>query len=118
MTQAEKTSHTLHCQDPWFSLMKNGKKLVEGRKNSAKNSQIKAGDTIVFYFHNEQFLTQVTEVRKYVSLEAYLHDVTVEKALPGIPTFEEAVHTYLQWNSQEEIEELGFLGIFIKVLLE
>jgi ASC-1-like (ASCH) protein len=107
-------THTLHCQEPWFSLLKSGKKPVEGRKNSPKYQQIKAGDFIKFHVGQESFLAQVIEVRHFASLEEYLRGVTVEKALPGITSFEDAVRTYLQWNTREEIEKEGFLGIFIR----
>ena len=111
---AESKTHTLHCQEPWFSLLRSGKKTVEGRKNSPKYQHIKAGDYIKFHVGQESFLAVVTEVRRFASLEEYLRGVTVEKALPGIASFEDAVRIYLQWNTRQEIEKDGFLGIFIK----
>jgi ASC-1-like (ASCH) protein len=108
--------HSLHCEEPWFSLLASCQKPVEGRKNSPKNAVIQAGDYLSFYCEDKSFVSEVVEVKKYPSLEAYLRDVTIEKALPGITSFEDAIHTYLQWNSREDIEKLGFLGIFIQPL--
>ena len=107
----------IHCQDPWFSFIRQGIKPVEGRKNIKIYSEITAGDTINFSNGKETFSAIVTEVRSYVSIEQYLFDVTVEKALPGINTVDEALKIYYQWSTQEQIRKYGFLGIFITPLL-
>ncbi len=106
----------IHCEDPWFSLIRQGIKPVEGRKNTHTYKKIKAGDLINFSNGKESFKATVTEVRQYASLEEYLEDVTVEKALPGISSFEEALKIYHQWSSPEKLLQYGFLGIFIKPL--
>lgn len=102
------------CDEPWFSYIRKGIKPVEGRKNSPKNQKIKVGDFIEFSNGNETFLALVEEVRAYSSLEDYLKDVTFQKALPGVSSFEDAIATYLQWSTLDEIKENGFLGIFVK----
>lgn len=108
------TLHRLHCQEPYFSLIHQGLKCVEGRKNSPKYQMIRQGDRIEFFCGSEAFLTEVVEIRCYPDLVAYLSDVTPQKALPGIQTMDEAVAIYLQWSSEEEIARFGFLGIFVK----
>lgn len=105
------------CDEPWFSYLKQGIKPVEGRKNSPKYQHLDAGDYIQFINEkNEQFLALITEIRTYKSLEDYLYDVTLEKALPGVHSFHEALKIYLQWSSPEEIDKYGFLGIFVTSL--
>ena len=104
----------VHCQDPWFSLIKEGIKTVEGRKNTHTYKKLQEGSLINFSNGKESFQAVVTEVRQYPSLEKYLEDVTLEKALPGISSFEEALAIYYQWMTAEEIKQYGFLGIFIK----
>ncbi|CRX39527.1 ASCH domain-containing protein [Estrella lausannensis] len=108
--------HRIHCEEPYFSLIREGLKRVEGRKNSPKYQLISPGDTIEFYCGDNSFLTTVTEIRRYDTLTAYLEDVTPEKALPGIQTMEEATAVYLQWSTEEEIARSGFLGIFVKTI--
>lgn len=108
--------HRLHCEEPYFSLIRKGLKRVEGRKNSPKYQSIKQGDSIEFYCGDQSFLTEVTEVRLYRDLRAYLEDVTPPKALPGVRTMEEAIAIYLQWSREEEIARFGFLGIFVKTI--
>lgn len=105
----------LNCDEPWFSLIRDGIKPVEGRKNSPKYQPIQAGDFIDFSNGDEHFMTIVTEIRRYSSVEEYLEDVTITKALPGVPSFTEAVKTYHLWNTPEEIQKHGFLGIFVKI---
>lgn len=104
------------CNDPWFTHLRNGVKPVEGRKNTPKHQKIHAGCLIEFSNGTEKFLASVIEIRSYPTLEAYLNDVTVQLALPGISSFEEAMNVYYQWSTPDEIEKHGFLGIFIKLI--
>jgi len=107
----------MHCGEPWFSYIREGIKPVEGRKNSPKYQKIQVDDFIEFSNGKEHFRTIVTEIRAYASLEDYLDDVTVQKALPNVSSYEEAIKTYHQWSTPEEIQTYGFLGIFIKLVL-
>ena len=107
----------LSCVEPWFSLIQKGVKTVEGRKNSPKYQKIRVGDLIDFTNETNRFRTVVTEIRHYISLEAYLNDVSVQNALPGISSLQKAVEIYHQWSTPQEIEQHGFLGIFVKVII-
>lgn len=42
-------------------------------------------------------------------------ECTLEKALPGVATFEEGLKIYSQWNSPQDIERWGFMAIFFQV---
>lgn len=108
------TTFNIHCEDPWFSLIRKGIKPVEGRKSTHSYKKIKVGDKINFTNGTENFLAIVTEIREYATIENYLEDVTLEKALPGIKTVEEGLNIYYQWSSEEKIRQYGFLGIFVK----
>lgn len=110
------TVHQIHCEEPWFSLIREGKKPVEGRKNTHSYRKIKAGDKINFVNGTESFLAIVQKILLYPSLDEYFEDVTLEKALPGIISLEEGKNVYYQWNSEEKIKEFGLLGIFVKPL--
>lgn len=110
------TTFQIHCEDPWFSLIRQGIKPVEGRKGTHSYKKIKAGDFINFSNGKESFMATVTEVREYKSLEEYLRDVTIEKALPGVTSFEEALSIYHQWSTPEQLQKYSFLGIFIQPL--
>lgn len=107
----------IHCEDPWFSLIRQGLKSVEGRKNTHSYKKLQVGSFINFSNGKESFMAVVTEVRSYSSLEKYLEDVTVDKALPGIVSLEEALKVYYQWSAPEKINQYGFLGIFIRPIV-
>jgi len=106
--------HTMHCQDPWFTKIKEGIKPVEGRKGKEIFRRIKPGDTIQFTNGSESFNAKVSKVDTFSNVEEYLEKVGVEKALPGIKSIEEGLEIYYQWSTPEEIDELGFLGIWVK----
>jgi ASC-1-like (ASCH) protein len=118
MSKKEPAIHEMHCQEPWFSYIRNQIKPVEGRKNTLKHQQYKVGDYIRFYHGKKNFLTMITKINLYPSLDAYLHDVSPSTALPYIDSFDEAKKIYLQWSTEEEIKKWGFLGIFVKVIEE
>jgi len=115
MKNSHPKTFVLHCEEPWFSLIRQGIKPVEGRKKSPKYEAIRPGDLIDFQNNGEEFRALVTEIRSYNSVQEYLQDVTVEKALPGIASIEEAIQIYHQWSTKEELAS-GFLGIFVQPL--
>ncbi len=108
----------LQCENPWFDLLRSGVKPVEGRKNSPKYHHIQPGDTIEFLWQDEIFWAHVIDVRRYDTLEAYLQDVTIQKALPGVSSLDEALRIYYQWNTPQEILKYGFLGVFIEPIAQ
>ena len=115
MNSHKQTIFQMICDEPWFSFIRKGIKPVEGRKNSPKYQKIQVDDLIDFSNGKEHFRAIVTEIRSYASLEDYLNDVTVQKALPNVSSFEEAVKIYHQWSTPDEIQIYGFLGIFVKL---
>jgi len=104
----------IHCADPWFSYIRKGIKTVEGRKKTHTYEKIRVGDQIHFTNGQDSFLANVIEIREYDSLEKYLEDVTLEKALPGTKSLAEGLSIYYQWSTEEQIRQYGFLGIFVK----
>lgn len=107
--------HIIDCCEPWFSLLRNKAKPVEGRKRSPKFRDIVPGDIIVFRStqNQEEFSATVTRIDEFNTLEEYLTTVTLEKALPGVATIEEGMNIYHQWSTEEEINKFGFLAIWI-----
>ena len=107
--------HKIHCQEPWFSLIRQGKKPVEGRKASPSYKSIKVDDTIEFFGGQESFICVVEAINRYSSLEEYLRCETLERALPGVKTMDEGIRIYLQWSTREQINKHGFLGIQVRL---
>lgn len=50
----------IHCEDPWFSYIRQGMKPVEGRKNTHTYKKIRVGDQITFNNGVESFNALVT----------------------------------------------------------
>lgn len=106
----------IHCEEPWFSKIKDGSKTVEGRKFSAKYCALRPGDTLEFFCEGDSFLTEVVEVKHYQTLEEYLSAEGYQNVLPGINSFADALEVYLQYNSREDLNVAGgFLGIHVKL---
>jgi ASC-1-like (ASCH) protein len=107
----------IHCEEPWFTKIKQGIKTVEGRKFSNKFASLKSGEILKFCCDSQSFLTQVVKVVPYKSLDAYLHSEGISKVLPGIENFHEALEVYLGYNTNEDLDAAGgFLAIHIKVM--
>lgn len=107
--------------DPWFSYIYNGIKPVEGRKMSPTWMKIKVGDKIFMYnkITQKSFTVNVSNIKYYPAdvyddpLTAYLLDVGIDKALPGIGNLNDAREIYLQWSTMSEIKQQGFMGIYV-----
>lgn len=108
-------SKLIHCQEPWFSLIREGVKPVEGRKNSPRFSALKPGERLTFTNGADSFDTVILRIAHFPTLRAYLEGVGLQNALPGVASLEEAEKIYLQWSTREEIEKYGFLGIYVQV---
>ena len=111
MPSCADTEDVLTTAPPWFSLIREGRKPVEGRKASPAYTKIETGDTVEFFCDNESFQAQVVGINRYSSLEAYLANETLERALPGVSSIDEGIKIYLQWSAKEQIKRHGFLGI-------
>ena len=109
---------SIDIQEPWFSLIRDGKKKVEGRKGSPKWNNLKAGDTVSFVNNNESFLAKIIGINKYSSLEEFLTTETLSRVLPHIRTIEHGKKIYMSppinWT-QEEIDEYGILAIEVQI---
>lgn len=109
-------THYLHCQNPWFNFIRDGKKIVEGRKNLPKFKSWCKDDYLIFRCGHAEFLTRIVELRRYKNLEEYLNFEGFERVLPGIQSFDEALSIYLQWSTKKEIAKFGFLAIEVKLI--
>lgn len=116
----------MNVSDPWYDLLRTGKKPVEGRKASPAWASIRVGDTIEIRNGASSFSATVTGIVTYRSaaataaaglacLRSYLENETLARALPGVQTLDEGIKTYLQWSTAEEIGQYGMLGIQLAI---
>lgn len=105
----------IEVSEPWFSLIRDGIKKVEGRKGSPTWIDIKIGDVIISN-GKEKFKMKIVGIHKYYGencLENYLKTEKIENVLPGIGTIEEGMKIYMSppinWT-QQELNKYGILA--------
>ena len=128
---SDSTHYTIECSEPWFTLLRTGQKVVEGRKGSPLWNKIEAGDIITFTKKVENdskdsknivfFDVKVTGINRYTNpgllkLHKFFKEETLARVLPGVHTIDDGIKVYLQWSNEEEINKYDFLGIQVEVL--
>jgi ASC-1-like (ASCH) protein len=106
--------------NPYFYLIKSGKKVVEGKKISPKWEKLKVGDNIKFTNGLESFDAVVLGITKYTggenNLRDYLIGETLDRTLPGVNSIDAAEMIYMSppisWTP-EEIKKYGVMAILV-----
>ncbi len=115
--------YRVHIKEPWYSLIKNGKKTSEGRLNKGIFSQMKEGD-IVEWFNSQDiipknFKTKITKVIKYKSFYECIKNEGLENILPvnGINNIEQGVkEVYYKYYTPGKEKKFGVLAIRVKLI--
>jgi len=127
--------HLLSFKDPegcpLYEQIVEGKKTVEGRKNSPTYQKINVGDMLLLSDRSKGILEcEVTYVNLYADVEEYLAKEGLETALGNtvkcrnVSNIQDASNIYYEFVKEKEIINLkktfghGFLGIGIKFLHE
>ncbi len=103
----------LHCQSPYFEMIKNGRKIIEGRLAKDKYVQLQAGDVICF---NNELETRVVAVRKYPTFRDLILHEGVNKVLPGHEADSAPHMVYRAFYSEEDERTHGVVAIEITLL--
>ena len=80
--------------EPWFSLIKNGEKTVEGRLDKGDWGRMEEREKIIFFNNNEEFKVRINSIKKYKSIEKMIISEKLKNILPGIRTIKEGVKIY------------------------
>jgi ASC-1-like (ASCH) protein len=111
--------YQVYLNEPWFSLIKNGKKKIEGRLNRGMFYKIKKGDIITFKHKasNASVDVKVTDKKLYKSFEEMINMSGIENVLPnqGFNSTTECVNVYRQWYSIID-ESNGVVGIHVELV--
>lgn len=103
------TIYEKKISEPWFSLIKLGIKIVEGRLNKGEFVNMKPGDIILFT-NNElgferKFSIKIKNITYYDNFKMYLENETLEKCLPGIDNIEDGLYVYYKYyKKSDELE--------------
>jgi len=116
------TTYTKNVFEPWFSLIKIGKKKVEGRLNKSDFNKMKRGDIIVFN-NNElgfdrSFKVVVKYITKYQNFKDYLEAEHLYRCLPGIDTIDQGLNVYYKYYSKNDEESNGIVAITMKTFIK
>tara|TARA_B110000208_G_scaffold162226_1_gene198373 strand:- start:618 stop:965 length:348 start_codon:yes stop_codon:yes gene_type:complete len=107
---------------PYLDLIKQGKKTIEGRKNSIKYHSFKEKDKILFNYNDEECLTEIIKINKYKTIREYLENEGIEYTMPHVKSIEEGLEVFDLIYPNQIIKLLeykygyGFLGIHIKLV--
>jgi len=105
----------LNVQEPYFSLIKNGQKTVEGRLGKDKYFAFKQGDKLVF---NGDLETEIKTMVKYKSFREMLLFEGLKNVLPEVQTLEEGEQIYYQFYTKEDEQKYGVVAICLSKLLK
>ena len=111
----------LTIREPWFSLIENGQKTVEGRIFKGIFTEFEVNDTIRFinkWNGKEKSVTaKITKLTKYPNFGDLLFHEELYKVLPGLPNIKCGIAVYDKiYKDYNEIKEHGTLAIELKVL--
>ncbi|KAG6554005.1 hypothetical protein Mapa_004922 [Marchantia paleacea] len=108
---SQRVRFRMHCQEPYFSQLKDGIKTVEGRCASGDYSKIQVGD---FLLVNQSLILTVQDVKRYSTFEEMLEIEGLSSVLPGVATIIEGVQVYRKFYSEVREKEAGVVGIHVQ----
>ncbi|KAH7681231.1 PUA-like protein [Dioscorea alata] len=106
----EAVNFELHVQEPFFSQLKAGLKIVEGRCAVGDYNRIAPGASVLF---NKALVVEVQHVNRYNSFSEMLQVETLAKVLPGVQTIGEGIQIYRKFYTEEKERTNGVLAICI-----
>lgn len=99
---------SLSVQEPYASLILQGRKTVEGRLNRGKFATVQVGDRVLV---NDQVEFTISAKHQYTSFREMLEHEGVARVIPDAANLEAAVQVYYQFYIPEEEREFGVVGL-------
>jgi ASC-1-like (ASCH) protein len=106
----------MNIQEPWFSLIQNGQKQVEGRLNRGKFQELRVNDTIRFTNNDKSLIAKITKITKYPNFGDLLFHEKLYRVLPGFPNIKCGIILYDKFYKFDEVKEFGTLAIELSVV--
>lgn len=101
----------MEIREPWFSEIKNGNKIIEGRLAKNKFLNIRVGDRIsVTNEFGDNIVLRMIDIRRYSTFHEMLLFEKIENVLPGVDTIEEGVKIYHKFYSEKDEKNYGVLA--------
>jgi ASC-1-like (ASCH) protein len=106
----------INVQNPWFTLIREGRKTIEGRLNKGKFAQLKVGQIVMWENAGQKVKTKLVRIEKYQSFSDMLVNEGLRHTLPGKKTLKDGIDVYRGFYSEEKEIEYGVLAIEVKLL--
>ena len=104
--------HQKNLSEPFWTQVANGYKTVEGRLNSGKSLNLRAGDYVIWSNEKDKIVkTRITEIVRYSSFEEMIRREKLSQVLPGVRKISEGVSIYRKIYSEEDEKQYGVLAI-------
>ncbi|KAL2654038.1 hypothetical protein R1flu_022166 [Riccia fluitans] len=101
----------LHCQEPFFSQLKDGRKTVEGRCAGGHHSKLQVDDGLLF---NKVLFLKVKDIKRYNTFQEMLETEGLNNVLPGVATITEGIQVYRNFYSEAKEREARVVGIHVR----
>ena len=115
--------HTMNLSEPWFSLVRNGEKSIEGRIYDDKRRIIQIGDTITFTNNGNSFSKAVVDLaiwdntNKKTGKVGWKDVITLDnykQLIPNADLIKDAIKVYEEIPGyKEKAKELGIIFIYL-----
>lgn len=106
----------INVQNPWFTLIKQGRKTIEGRLNKGQFSRLEVGQTVMWENAGQTVKTKLVRIEKYQSFSDMLVNEGLRHVLPGKKTLKDGIDVYRGFYSEEKEAEHGVLAIEVKLM--
>lgn len=104
-------AHNMNLKEPWYGLIQEGRKTVEGRLLDDKRKKYKKGDYIKF--NNEGWVFQIKKINVYKTFKDMLISEGLVNVLPDITSLEDGIAVYRKYYLEEDEKRLGVVAITI-----
>lgn len=111
------TNFKKHVDEPYFTLLKTGQKVCEGRLLKGDFTKMKVLDKIEFDngIGTDKFTCKIVSINRYDTFREYLLSETLERCLPGVTDIEEGILIYYKFFTVEDEKKYGVVGISVEI---
>ena len=108
--------HNMKLSEPWYSLIKNNTKTIEGRIYDDKRKLLHIGDILVFTDTEgkKPIQKKIKDLKIFKNFDIALREAKLKNILPGIKTYKEGIQLYHSIKGYKEgAKKHGVVLIYI-----
>lgn len=115
-------NYHISLSDPWFELIRIGKKKYEGRRYYYDVPKYKVGDIIKVHRviaklrTDDSYFVRVINIHKFNTFEEAMTHLPLNHILPGVESLEDGINIYKKFVSIETQHRDGVCMIELEVL--